>query len=153
MKRAGAGVTLLLLWLPATAAAAAIQLDLEAALSRLVNEHPRLQAAAAAVDATEQQARSERGRLLPSLSISDEQLRFSHKFMVQFPGLPPLTARGLNTNILGVSAAQPLLGLLQRVSTYRAQVSSSTGARWERAAVLAELRVELQATYLRLFEA
>ena len=75
--------------------------------------------------------------------------------MVQFlPGrLPPLTARGRNTNVLKISGAQPLLGLLQRVSIYRAQVSSSTRARWERAAVLADLRVELQATYLRLFEA
>src|ERR1017187_6778761 len=106
------------------------RLTMDQVVQMAVASSPALKAARAHARGNEQQAKSLRGRLLPSINLSDEYQRWDSKFNITFP-IPPLnpslTARELSTNAFVVAAGQPLLGLLH-LSSDRSAVSTAAEA-------------------------
>ena len=106
---------LALLALEGTDAPSEQRLTMDQVVQMAVASSPALKAARARASGNEEQAKSLRGRLLPSVNLSDEYQRWDSPFNITFP-IPPLnpviTARELSTNAFVVSAGQPLLGLL-----------------------------------------
>jgi outer membrane protein len=114
--------------------------------------HPRFAAARSNVEAAQETERSTRGRLFPSVHLSEDAQHYDSPFALPFGG-QSFTARDQNTNTFVASANQPILGLLKLVEAYRADRSSAEAA--EAGLKAAELRAReaLQIEYLRLFEA
>ena len=128
-------------------------LDLDAALAQLMAQSPRLQAAQARAAGATASAHSGRSRLLPHVDLMDEQLRYRQPFTIALnPSGPPLVARGYDTNTFVAQASQPLLGLISRVQAFAAQRHGARAAQLDLATVTADLRLEMRATFLRLFE-
>jgi outer membrane protein TolC len=117
---------------------------------------PSLVSARARAEAADALRKSARGRLLPSVVVSEEYQHWDGPFTIAFPGAPAgagVTARDQDTNTFAVAASQPLLGLLRRSEAYKAQARSaeaaSAGVRVSEAAAREAIEVE----YLRMFEA
>ena len=111
-----------------------------------------LQAAREHSTAAEEQSKSARGHLLPSVHVSDEYQYWNSPFVIQF-GPQGFTARNQNTNTFAVSGRQPLLGLLRGTQDYKAR---STGAEAAVAGVKvseSDARTDVELEYLRLFQA
>jgi outer membrane protein TolC len=132
------------------------RLTMDQVAQMAVASSPALKAARARARGNEEQAKSLRGRLLPSVNLSDEYQRWDSKFNITFP-IPPLnpslTARELSTNAFVVAAGQPLLGLLHLSSDRSALSTAAEAATFDARTIEANLRDEVRAEFLRMFEA
>ena len=132
------------------------RLSMDQVVQMAVASSPALKAARARARGSEDQAKSLRGRLLPSVNLSDEWQRWDSKFDITFP-IPPinpsLTARELSTNTFVVAAGQPLLGLLHLSSDHSALSTAAEAATFDVRTLEANLRDEVRAEFLRMFEA
>lgn len=135
-------------------APAAQRLSMDQVVQMAVGSSPALKAARARARGNEEQAKSLRGRLLPSVNLSDEYQRWDSRFSVPIPDpTRPLTARDLSTNAFVVSAGQPLLGLLHLSSDHSALATAAEAATFDARTLEANLRDEVRAEFLRMFEA
>jgi outer membrane protein len=147
---------LALLALEAADTPAQQRLTMDEVAQMAVASSPALRAARARARGDEEQAKSLRGRLLPSVNLSDEWQRWDSPFKVTFPippAYPSLSARDLSTNAFVVAAGQPLLGLLHLSSDHSALSTAAEAATFDTKTVEANLRDEVRAEYLRMFEA
>jgi len=141
------------------AALAEARLTVGEAIKEALQTSAQVKAARARADGAADSARSLRGRMLPSVYLSDEQQHYSEPWTVDFaldlPGMPPLSlpARNINTNTFVVSARQPVLGLLHLSQDYVALASSGEGAEASVRAAEAAVREEVETGFLRIFEA
>jgi outer membrane protein len=117
-----------------------------------LSSHPRFAAARSNVEAAEEAELSTRGRLLPSVHLSEDAQHYDSPFALPFGG-QSFTAREQNTSTFVASASQPVLGLLKLVEAYRADRSSAEAAQAGLKAAELRAREALQIEYLRLFEA
>ena len=133
-------------------APAAQRLTMDQVVQMAVASSPALKAVRARARGNEDQAKSLRGRLLPSVNVSDEYQRWDSRFSPSIGGnLVP--ARDLSTNAFVVSAGQPLLGLLHLSSDRSALSTAAEAATFDVRTVEASLRDEIRAEFLRMFEA
>jgi len=132
------------------------RLNMDQVVQLAVASSPALTAAHARARGNEDQAKSVRGRLLPSVNLSDEYQRWDSRFNVTFP-IPPmnpsLTARELSTNAFVVAAGQPLLGLLHLSSDRSALSTAAEAATFDVRTMEANLRDDVRSEFLRMFEA
>jgi len=132
------------------------RLTMDQVVQLAVASSPALKAARARARGNEEQAKSLRGRLLPSVNVSDEYQRWDSRFTVDFPipSMPlSIPARDLSTNTFVVAAGQPLLGLLHVSSDRNALTSAAEAATFDARTLEANLRDEIRAEFLRMFEA
>lgn len=134
------------------------ELAIDEALQRIDTQSPQLRAARARAMAADATRKSIRGRLLPSLYVSDEQQRYQDPFTIAFPSPsgavgPALVARDLSTNTLVVAATQPVLGLLHLTQDYAAASDGATASALTAQAAVADAHAALRTAFLRLFEA
>ncbi len=137
-------------------ASAQQRLTMDQVVQLAVASSSALEAARARARGDEEQAKSLRGRLLPSVNLSDEWQRWDSPFNVTFPippDYPSLSARDLSTNAFVVAAGQPLLGLLHLSSDHSALSTAAEAATFDVKTIEANLRDEVRAEYLRMFEA
>jgi outer membrane protein len=130
-----------------------LRLTVEQAADLAVTVSPALRSARARSHANEDQAKSMRGRLLPTVNVSDEWQRWDSTFE---PSLGPgasLRARDLNTNMFVVSAGQPLLGLLHLSSDHGALTASAQATAYDVKTLEANLREDIRTQFIRMFEA
>ena len=131
-------------------APAAQRLTMDQVVQLAVASSPALKAARARARGNEEQAKSLRGRLLPSVNVSDEYQRWDSPFVVpQFS----LQARDISTNAFVVSAGQPLLGLLHLSSDRNALSTAAEAATFDARTLEANLGDDVRAEFLRMFEA
>jgi len=130
------------------------RLTMDQVVQMALGSSPALKAAHARARGNEEQAKSLRGRLLPSVNLSDEYQRWDSPFSIAISDLaPPITAREVSTNAFVVSAGQPLLGLLHLSSDRSALSTAAEAATFDTQTLEANLRDEVRAEYLRMFEA
>ena len=147
---------LTLLAFEAADAPAQQRLTMDQVVQMSVASSPALKAARARARGNEDQAKSLRGRLLPSINLSDEYQRWDSRFTVNFPipSMPlSIPARDLSTNAFVVAAGQPLLGLLHLSSDHSALSTAAAAATFDVKTIEANLRDEVRAEFLRMFEA
>ena len=113
--------------------------------------HPHVAAARAQSRAAHAEALSAGGRLLPALAVSEEYQHYDKPFDVGF-GPQVFRAREQDTSTFVASASQPVLGLLQRSQTYRAQGSRADAAEATVKVAEADIREAVEIAYLRMFE-
>ena len=83
------------------------RLTMDQVAQMAVASSPALKAARARARGNEEQAKSLRGRLLPSVNLSDEYQRWDSPFNVRITDqFPPIPARELSTNAFVVAAGQ-----------------------------------------------
>ena len=129
-------------------------LTLDQTVAQAVESSSALKAARARARGSEDQAKSMRGRLLPSVNLSDEWQRWDSRFYFALPSMPePLTARDLSTNTFVAAIGQPLLGLLHLTSDQTALSTSAEAAEMDVQTLEANLRVAIRTQFLRMFEA
>ena len=144
---------------PRSARAEARTLTVEDAVRLARESDPRLRASALQAGGARDLQRSSRGRLLPSIHLSEEYLHYDRPYAVGFPvpgapgGSVGFPARKQDTNTLVVSADQPLLGLVHATAELHAQESAADAAEAEVETEEARVRAEVQTDYLRLSEA
>jgi outer membrane protein len=135
-------------------APAAQPLTMDQVVQMALASSPALKGARARARGNEEQAKSLRGRLLPSVNLSDEYQRWDSPFSVSISNqLPSIPARELSTNAFVVSAGQPLLGLLHLSSDHSALSTAAEAATFDVKTIEANLRDEVRAEFLRMFEA
>lgn len=147
-----AGVVLL----PALARAEPARLSVDDVVHMALAGSPSLVSARARAEAADALRKSARGRLLPTLVVSDEYQHWNGPFTIAFPGAPAgsgVTARDQDTNTFAVAASQPLLGLLRRSEAYKAQARSAEAATLGVRVNEAAAREAIEVEYLRMFEA
>ena len=151
---------LTLLAFDATETPVSQRLTMEQVVEMAVESSSALKAARARARGGEEQAKSLRGRLLPSVNLSDEWQRWDSPFDVAFnfgPSVPftapPLRARDATTNTFVAAVGQPLLGLLHLSSDHAALTSSAEAASYDAHTLEANLRDETRAQFMRMFEA
>jgi outer membrane protein TolC len=125
------------------------RLTIEQTVELAVQSSSALQAARARARGSEDQAKSVRGRLLPSINVSDELQRWDSTFDVPVLG----TAREKTTNAFVAALGQPLLGLLHLTSDEKALSVSAQAAEMDTRTLEANLRAAVRAQFLRMFEA
>jgi len=137
------------------AAAEARKLSVAEAEQLALSSSPALQAARTRLRAGDDSLRSVRGRLLPTVRISEEYQHYANPFVIPFPGTPPtqITVRSQDTNTFVVSAEQPLLGLTRGIEEYRGQKLSAAAGQDQLSAAAATLREQVRVGYLRYYEA
>jgi outer membrane protein len=133
----------------ASGASAAERLTLEDVSRLVVTTGPDLAAARERAQVAVEQSKSARGRLLPSIRLSDEYQHWNGPF--GFPGVG--TVREVDTNTFTASAGQPLLGLLSRHQAYRASKVGAEAAQQGVRAREADVRESVELEFLRYFEA
>ena len=151
-------VVLALLALQPPEVSAAQRLTMDQVVRMAVESSSALKAARARARGNEEQAKSLRGRLLPSVNLSDEWQRWDSRFFPTLDLPPPASAasflaRDLYTNTFVASAGQPLLGLLRLSSDRSALSHSADAAAFDTQTLEANLRDEVRAQFLRMFEA
>jgi outer membrane protein TolC len=137
-------------------AQAPARLTMDQVVQMAVASSPALKAARARARGNEEQAKSLRGRLLPSVNVSDEYQRWDSTFSLPFtipPATTPFVAREMGTNAFVVAAGQPLLGLLHLSSDHSALSTAAEAATFDARTLEANLRDEVRAEFLRMFEA
>jgi len=147
---------LTLLAFEAADAPAAQRLTMDQVVQLAVASSPALKAAHARARGNDEQAKSLRGRLLPSVNLSDEYQRWDSKFSLPFtipPATTPFVAREMGTNAFVVAAGQPLLGLLHLSSDHSALSTAAEAATFDARTLEANLRDDVRAEFLRMFEA
>jgi outer membrane protein TolC len=144
---------LTLLAFEAADAPAVQRLTMDQVVEMAVESSSALKAARARARVNEDQAKSLRGRLLPSVNVSDEWQRWDSAFVVEIPNVGPLPVHDLYTNAFVVAAGQPLLGLLHTSSDHNALSRTAEAATYDARTVEANLRDEIRAQFMRMFEA
>ena len=134
------------------------RLTMDQVVQMAVDASSALKAARARARGGEDQAKSLRGRLLPSVNLSDEWQRWNSRFYPTLALPPPapassFLARELNTNTFVAAVGQPLLGLLHFSSDHSALANSAEAATFETRTLEANLREEVRAQFMRMFEA
>ena len=136
----------------ATSPAGAASLTVEEAVTRALQDSPRLAAARRRLDAAGEAETAAGRRMLPSVHVSEEFQHYNEPFAMNFGG-NLLTVRDQNTNTFSAAAAQPVVGLL-RLGSERAALSENRAAgQAQLAAAEAELRERVETEFLRAFEA
>jgi outer membrane protein len=119
-----------------------------------LSSSPALQAARLRLGAGRDGLRSTRGRLLPSIHLSEEYQHYSEPFSLPFPNPEmPLVARNQDTNTFVVAAEQPLLGIARGVEEYRGQQNSLAANEAQLRVAEDQIRSQVRVGYLRYFEA
>ena len=136
----------------ATAHAAARTLTIDEAVALALRSNPQLAAGRARAEATDAQATSVGRRMLPSIHVSDEAQYWNAPFIPNFAGAM-FTVRDQKTNTFTAAGDQPLLGLLRANDQREALEEQTAAARAQVAAGEADLRANVESTYLRVFEA
>jgi outer membrane protein len=133
----------------ASGAPAAERLSIDDVSKLVVATGPELAAARERAQVAVEQSKSSRGRLLPSIHVSDEYQHWDSPFA--FPNFG--TVREVNTNTFTASAAQPLLGLLSRHQEYQARKVGAEAAQQGVRARESDVRESVELEFLRYFEA
>ncbi len=133
-------------------AAHADELGIDEVSKLTVQNLAELQSAREHANAADEQRKSTRGRLLPSVHVSDEYQYWNGPFAIPF-GPTSFVARKQNTNTFAVSGHQPLLGLLHGTQDYEARSSDSAAAAAGVKVSESEARTEVELEYLKLFQA
>jgi outer membrane protein TolC len=111
-----------------------------------------LQSAREHANAADEQRKSARGRLLPSVHLSDEYQHWDRPFVI--PAFAAFGAlRGQDTNTFAVTGRQPLVGLLRGTQEYEARSSGAEAAAAGVQVSESDARSEVELEYLRLFQA
>ncbi len=127
------------------------QLTVDRVVELGLARHPEVNAARAQAESRRNDASSVRGRLFPTIAVSDEYAHYTEPFTIDFGG-NAFEARKQDTNTFAASATQPLLGLLGRIEHYRAALAGADASATELAVAEASLREGLEIAYLQLFE-
>ena len=130
------------------------------AVDIVTGDRPHVRAARARLAASLAAAHSQRGRLLPSIHISDAQSWYKTSFGIATT-LVPAADLGmlknfpddLSMNMLTVAASQPLLGLLHISQDYMSNSDAADAAEADVRASEADVRAKMQTYFLQLFEA
>jgi outer membrane protein TolC len=150
-------VSILIVLAPVSASAEARRLSVEDVLQMALANNPRLAASRSRAEGAHDLQASARGRLLPTIALSEEYQRYDSPFSVAFavPGasFPPVLAREQTTNTFVAAASQPVVGLLRRAEDYKAQAANADAADAAVKVAEAATREALQVEYLRMFEA
>jgi outer membrane protein TolC len=128
------------------------RLTMDQVVEMAVASSSALKAARVRARGNEEQAKGLRGRLLPSVNLSDEWQRWDSKFEASIMG-NSVPVHDLNTNAFVVAAGQPLLGLLHLSSDHSARSTAAEAATYDARTVEANLRDEIRAQFMRMFEA
>jgi len=152
--------------LPAVAMAVAVALEVSAAKAQdrtltveqavqLVEQNnPRVLQVLALARGGRELERSARGRMLPSIHVSEEYQLWNAPFTfadVGFPGNSNI--RNQNTNTLVVAGDQPLLGLIRLSHEHVAEGLRAEATEAQLVTARADLKAMVETQYLRLFEA
>jgi outer membrane protein TolC len=134
------------------------RLTMDQVVQMAVESSSALKAARARARGNEEQAKSLRGRLLPSVNLSDEWQRWNSRFYPSLDLPPPMPtasflARDLTTNTFVAAAGQPLLGLLHLASDHSALSHAAEAAACDVQTLEANLRDEVRTQFMRMFEA
>ncbi len=132
------------------------RLTMDEVVRLAVESSSALKAARARASASEDQAKSVRGRLLPSVNLSDEWQRWDSQFYPKLDlptGSVSFLARDLTTNTFVAALGQPLLGLLHLSSDHNALSNSAEAAAFDVQTQEANLRDDVRTQFLRMFEA
>lgn len=134
-------------------------IDVDTAVQLALEKSPGLASVRLRAEGVEDQARSVRGRMLPSVYLSDEHQRYSEPFQIKFdlgiPGapVPSLVGRELNTNTFVAAVQQPVIGLL-RLFQDKVGLDDVAAAAHQGEKITEDAIVEaVQTGYLRYFEA
>jgi outer membrane protein TolC len=133
-------------------AAQADELGIDEVSKLTVQNLAELQSAREHANAADEQRKSTRGRLLPSIHVSDEYQYWNGPFAIPF-GPTSFVARKQNTNTFAVSGRQPLVGLLHGTQDYEARSSDAAAAAAGVKVSESEARTEIELEYLKLFQA
>jgi outer membrane protein len=128
------------------------ELGVDEVLARTLQNNPRLLAARQRERAALDAARSLRGRMLPTVHLSDQLQHYDSAYDIAF-GTSAFTARDQDTNTFAAAASQPLVGLVHLSQDTAALYSDADAAAQATRALENNLREEVQTQYLRLFEA
>ena len=129
-------------------------LTVEDAVNLAKSASPRLSAVEEDALAAGDDARSARGRLLPSVHLSDEYQRWNGAFSAPLGANgAALVVRDAQTNTFVAALDQPIVGLLRTSEDYRSARArrSATGARAK--TELADVTQAVETYFLRHFEA
>lgn len=136
-----------------------LALTMQGAVERALRTHPQVTAGQQGRLAARYGRYSTLGGMLPMVAVSDMQA-WSHLNMHNLPAefLSAATADRLRTlnaasNLLSISAAQPLLGLIGQSQRYRANVADERAADAQLEATRHDLSLEVRRQYLALFQA
>ena len=151
-------IALLLLAAPRAFADARV-LTVEDAERLALAQNPHLLSSRARADAGRNLARSARGRLLPSITVTDEYQHWDSPFRISIGafGVPganmSFLVRQADTNAFIASANQPLLGLLRRTAEWQSQRASTDAAVASVRVSEAALREAVRDGFLSYFQA
>jgi len=132
----------------------ATRLTQDEVVRRVLERSAALRAARARHEAAAAQAQSARGRLLPSVNLSEEVQRFDSAFSVAFP--PPIgtvVARDQTATAFTAEAEQPLLGLFHLGADAAARGSAESAAQADLHTTEASIKEAVVSQLLALFEA
>lgn len=153
-------VLMLLPLLVAAEPVATQRLTIDDTVELAIRSSSALAAARARARGNDDQAKSVRGRLLPSINLSDEWQHWDSPFDVSLDfgpnvpfSAPPLRAREQTTNAFVAALDQPLLGLLHLTSDEKSLDSAAQAAAMDARTLEANLRAAVRAQFLRMFEA
>jgi outer membrane protein len=136
------------------AGAAPASLTVEQAVDLAIKNNPRLLAARARLDGSEERTTSAGRRMLPLVHLSEEWQYWNDVFAPAIvPGMPPVLVREQRTNTFVASVQQPVLGLLHLDDEKEAQAAGTESGRAQIAAAEADLRQNVETQFLRYFEA
>jgi outer membrane protein len=134
------------------------------AVKEALHDNPRMKAARSAAGADGDQAKSVRGHLLPSVSVSylwDNANSFDDLALgkllgpflpsTQFPPAAPISNENIELGMATV--AQPLLGLLHLANDYDAASDHADATQQSLRAQEADLRLLVEGDFISLFEA
>lgn len=127
-------------------------LSLTDVLNKALETNPRLLAARSRRQASEDVARSLRGRLLPTVHVSESFQHYDTAYEVAF-GSSSFVAREQETNTFAASASQPITGLLHLSQDHAALKSDAKAMEAQVKAMEDGIREEVQLQYLKLFQA
>ena len=131
------------------------RLTIEDVARLVVTSGPELAATRERAQAAVEQSKSSRGRLLPSVHVSDEYQHWDSPFQfpATTPGAPPLTVRERDINTFSVGASQPLMGLFKGVADYKGKSIAADAAAQGLRASESTAREAVELEFLRYFEA
>lgn len=148
------------LWVaPGTASADTRKISVNEALDIVNQGHPALRAARARMEAALANSHSQRGRLLPSIHVSDGQTWYwtnvdkKSTLLGKYGALLGNFPDDISMNMFTATASQPLLGLLRLSQNYAASDASADAGVQDMKAAEADMRANVRTWFLRLFEA
>lgn len=135
-------------------------ITVDEALSIIDTRQPALLAARARMEAAASAAKSQRGRLLPSVHVGASENWYHSSVYVSKtllgstdPNMFKAFPSNVSVGMLSVAASQPILGLLHLSEDYAAASNAADASAESLKASRAEMRARLKTYYLRMFEA